>query len=487
MRRLAQRALSLGAANAYDYAMQFLLPMVLARCLNAVDFGHYRLLWLAVGTVMALVTLAVPGSLYYYLPRSSESHQRLYINQTLLFLVAAGLIAAWAVSAWNPWLPPVLRGLTEPQIVVPAFVLLWVIASLLDLLPTVEERITWQAGATISLATVRAVALSLAAFLTGDLQPVLITLLAFVAFKVALLLRYVESQHGLGGPLVRRAPFTDQLKMSAPFWAGALLYGLRAQADQWVAAALFALSSFAAFSIAAVLGPMVNLFRQSVNFAFLPTMSRLQASGNITGMLDLNSRANVMVGALALPLLAFAFVFAEEIVTIVYTDTYVEAAPVMRVYVVGLVAMVVELAAISLVLRKGMLMMWVNLGTLVIAVAVNWVMAQKVGLAGAAFGTVVAMYVDRVVTLWRISKHTGVPVGRMQDWRALAVLAFLSALAAAVAWSVVGHYLPESGPYLRAVAGAVILAVTYAALRASLGMDRDLVRMMVRGLRRSSS
>jgi hypothetical protein len=33
----------------------------------------------------------------------------------------------------------------------------------------------------------------------------------------------------------------------------------------------------------------------------------------------------------------------------------------------------------------------------------------------------------------------------------------------------------------------VILAVTYAALRASLGMDRDLVRMMVRGLRRSSS
>src|SRR6185436_998736 len=164
---------------------------------------------------------------------------------------------------------------------------------------------------------------------------------------------------------------------------------------QWVAAALFSLRMFAAFSIAAVLAPLVNLFRTSVNFAFLPTMSRLQASGSVTGMLELNSRANIMVGALVFPLLAFAFVFAEEIVTIVYTDAYVEAAHVMRVYTVGLAAMVVELAAISLLLRQGALMMWVNLAMLALAVSINCVMAHEIGLAGAAVGTVVAMYVDR--------------------------------------------------------------------------------------------
>src|SRR6185436_6028773 len=97
-RGLGRRALSLGAANAFDYAVQFLLPVVLVRCLDADAFAHYRLLWLAVGTAMAVVTMAVPGSLYYYLPRSDEPEKRLYINQTLLFLAIAGTLAAWAVS-----------------------------------------------------------------------------------------------------------------------------------------------------------------------------------------------------------------------------------------------------------------------------------------------------------------------------------------------------------------------------------------------------
>ena len=53
---LGRRALSLGGANAIDYTLQFLLPVVLVRCLDAEAFGQYRLLWLAVGTVMAVVT-----------------------------------------------------------------------------------------------------------------------------------------------------------------------------------------------------------------------------------------------------------------------------------------------------------------------------------------------------------------------------------------------------------------------------------------------
>ena len=96
---LGRRALSLGAANALDFAMQFLLPVVLARCLDAEAFGQYRLLWLAVGTVMAVANLAMPATLYYYLPRSDGATKRLYINQTLLYLGLAGLLAAWAVSA----------------------------------------------------------------------------------------------------------------------------------------------------------------------------------------------------------------------------------------------------------------------------------------------------------------------------------------------------------------------------------------------------
>jgi O-antigen/teichoic acid export membrane protein len=469
---LRRRALSLGAANAFDYAFQFLLPVVLVRCLDPAAFGQYRLLWLAVGTVMAVVTMAMPGSLYYFLPRSEGATKRLYINQALVFLAATGLIAGWAVSSWNPWLPDKMRDLAQHEAIVPLFVLLWLVASLLDLLPTVEERVMWQAKATIGLAALRAVALSLAAYLTRELGPVLLVLLAFVAFKVALLLGYVARYHGLRGPLLRWRAFSDQLKYAAPIGAAGALYGLRLQGDQWVAATLFSVGMFASFSIATIIVSPVQLCRQSVFHAFLPSMSRLQAAGDIAGMLQLNSRANVMIGALVLPLLAFAFVFAEEVVTIIYTAAYVDAASVMRVCIVGFAALVFDLTSIMLLLRQGAFMMRVGVAVLIFSVTLSWFSAHAYGLAGAAAGSVTAIYVEYIVVLRRVAVRTGIPLRRLHDWRALGLLLLSAGLAAAFAWGIVGRHFAASGPLVRLIVGGALLTVVYVSMASLLGMGR---------------
>src|SRR5512147_391117 len=105
---LARRAFSLGAVKAFDQALQFLLPVVLVRCLDAHTFGEYRLLWLAVATIMALAPFSMPGALYFFLPRSDAPTKRLYVHQTLAWLAFTGLIAAFILSPLNPWLPPAL-------------------------------------------------------------------------------------------------------------------------------------------------------------------------------------------------------------------------------------------------------------------------------------------------------------------------------------------------------------------------------------------
>jgi O-antigen/teichoic acid export membrane protein len=481
--RLGRRALSLGVAKAFDFAVQFLLPVVLVRFLDADAFGQYRLLWLAVGTVMAIATLDMPAALYYFLPRSEGAMKRLYINQTLLFLAFTGLASAWVLSPWDPWLPEKMRGIAGHDAIVPAFVLLWVVAALLDLLPTIEERVRWQAKVTIGLGLLRALALSLAAILTREFEPVLLALLAFVVLKVALLLGYVARHHGLRGPIARRGVFADQLKYAMPLGAAGALYGLRMQADQWVAASLFSLGQFASFSIAAVLGPLMNLFRLSVSCAFMPSMSRLEASGDVAAMLALNSRANIMVATIVAPLLAFAFVFAEEVVTLVYTATYASAAAVMRVYIVGLAALVLETASVTMLLRQGPFVMCLNLIALILAVAIDWWAARRFGLAGAAAGSVTVIYLDRLVTLWRIARLAGLPVRMLQDWGALGLRLAFAAIAGALAWSVVGDLLASSPPIVRLAWGALVVAVAYAAMvqlsGASLGgiaAARDPVR-----------
>lgn len=468
---LQRRAFSLGIARGLDYGVQLLLPIVLVRYLDTAEFGQYRLLWLLAGTTAAFATLAMPSSLFYFLPRSDGATQRLYVNQTLLFLTGAGLVAACVVAPWNPWLPESMDVLAQYGVLVPAFLSLWIVAALLDALPTADERVRWQARTTVALAVLRATAMAGTAIVTREFAPLLWMLVAFGVVKIVVLVVYIAGHHGLRGPVIRWHMFSDQIRFAAPFGTGGALYMLRVQADQWIAATLFAVGTFAAFSIAAVLGPLLNVFRQAVSTVFLPSMSRLQASGDIVSALQLNNRANVLVGTLVYPLLGFAFVFAEDLITIVYTTTYIEAAPVMRVYVVGLVALVIELATVTHVLRQGPFMLSLNALTLAVSVVVSWYAAHAFGLAGAAAGSVSVAYVDRVATLWRISKLTGISLRNLQHWRHLALLLALTVLASAVAWTVQKAWLDPYGPLLRVGLGGTVFAATYVTLLAPFATE----------------
>jgi O-antigen/teichoic acid export membrane protein len=224
------------------------------------------------------------------------------------------------------------------------------------------------------------------------------------------------------------------------------------QADQWIAAALFSVAQFASFSIAAVLAPMVQIFRESVNNVFLPSMSRLQSAGDFDGMLELNNRANAMVALLAYPLLCFGFVFADPLISLVYTRAYLDAVPVLRLYTVGLAAFVVELTSILFVLRQGPFAARVNAMVFAVVLPLSYYGALHWGLKGAAVGSVAAIYGERVLSLSKIARLTGRPVRRLQNWTTLAGI--LAAAAVALAYPA-ALYLTGQGPELVAFLSAL--------------------------------
>lgn len=163
--------------------------------------------------------------------------------------------------------------------------------------------------------------------------------------------------------------------------------------------------------------------------------------------------------------LGFAFVFAEEIVTVVYTPAYIDAAPVMRVYILGLAGMVVELGTVIALLRQANFALGVAAATLILSVAVSWTGAHYLGLAGAAAGSVTGVYVDRAFILCRIAAYTGIPLRRLQDWRGLALLLVQAALASAAAWAVVHGWFAAAGAMVRLCAGGAVLGGLFLLMR----------------------
>ena len=85
--------------------------------------------------------------------------------------------------------------------------------------------------------------------------------------------------------------------------------------------------------------------------------------------------------------------------------------------------------------------------------------AWRWGLPGAAIGSVVAIYLERFLSLKRISVLTRTPIRRLQGWSTLAGIlgaAMLAALAAGVAlhWT---HW----HPFATLLAGGAVLALAY--------------------------
>ncbi|HEX4781318.1 MAG TPA: lipopolysaccharide biosynthesis protein [Usitatibacter sp.] len=470
---LERRAISLGSAYAIDYGLQFILPMVLTRALDRYEFGEYRLLWLATSTLLMVMPMCMPQSLYYFMPRSDARGRRLYLHQCLVFLALAALVSAWIMSPLDPWLPVSMHGLmTDAGGVVPLFTALWVFSWVLDVLPTVDERVQWQAKAIVGLSAMRALALSGAALMTGDLVAVLWVLAAFTGFKATLLLVYVARFHGMAGPWIEKKPFAEQLKQAAPFALSGGLHGLRAQGDQWIAATLFSVTQFASFSVATVMAPMVQMFRQSVNHVFMPSMSRVHSTGDLRTMLSLNSRANAMVALLVYPLLAFAFAFAQPLISLIYTSAYVDAVPVLRIYVVGLIAMVVEVVSLLFLLKEGPFAARVNALVLAVAIPASYLGAVTLGLPGAAFGSVGAIYLERALSLARISSRTEIRLRDLQDWATLGGILGAAVLSASVAALALRSTSWTALPTL--AAGATLLAIVYPGALLLTGQRRSL-------------
>ena len=298
------------------------------------------------------------------------------------------------------------------------------------------------------------------------MRVILWLLIATVAVKLAMLLAYVRRHHGLGRPWFERAAFAEQVSHSAPIGLSNAAYqparagrpvGRREPVrHRQLRRVLHRRAGRAGGARVPPLGARGD-----------PAEHEPAAGGRRrAGMMEMNSRANVIVGTLLFPLLAFAFVFAGEIVSVVYTAAYVEAVPAMRVYVLGMLAMVVEIGSIVLLLRQG-------------AVRAQGLAAAARLLGGgqprrrAALRPGGRRRRQRARHLLRPHPHAAAHLAAHRHRRAphagLALAACArwacAALSAAAAWLFVAErVMAASGAFARAAIGGAVLLSTYAVL-----------------------
>jgi O-antigen/teichoic acid export membrane protein len=417
---LKKSALKLGLAGGIEYGLQVAIPVILVRTLPQADFAQFRLLWLLASTVLALLPLFMPNSLFYFLARADNPLRRAQtIGNVLLYLVGMALVVGLVLNPWNIWLPPAVHGLLQhgwPSI----FLMLWLICSIFDFLPVAEMRSGWQSNATVALAIIRTILLALAASQTHQVVWVLAALVLLAVLKLGVFAAYLMKSSSASPRLaVDRALFKTQFAYALPFGIGTALFLMRAQVDQWVVVTLLSPALYASFSIAAVLQPVATLLRLPVINAMMPHLNKAASSGDDERIRHLLTQSNALTAMLLVPVAGLFWVCAPQLVQIVYTHAYLDAAPVMQVYLLGMMINGFAIGHVLPVLEKGRFATLNHAVSLVLSLLFSLLGVHFLGLPGAALGSVGTMAFSELWSARVVAAHLKLSVARLLSWHAL--------------------------------------------------------------------
>ena len=139
-RSLRTQSAVMAAARLLATGVAVFLPIILVRALDQTTFGHYKQFFLVAMNAILLLSLTLPQSLYYFVPRSPDSSQR-YMEQTFLLLTGIGALGGLLTVAAKPVLEGFLKMSVGSELYLLAlFIALGIPGVLISVAPMVDRR-----------------------------------------------------------------------------------------------------------------------------------------------------------------------------------------------------------------------------------------------------------------------------------------------------------------------------------------------------------
>ena len=111
------------------------------------------------------------------------------------------------------------------------------------------------------------------------------------------------------------------------------------------------------------------------------------------------------------------FVFAPEVITVLYSEKYLSGVPVFRVYCLGLLLRCTYFGMMLNAVGKTKFILYSSLGSLLLNVALNYILYFVFGFIGPAVATLLSSMVSAIAQLVYSSKVCGITLNAIFPWK----------------------------------------------------------------------
>jgi len=382
-----------------------IVPLAIVRLLGKADVGILSGLLLVYSTVALVLTAGFPETLTFYLPTRSPAERKAIagkVAQALLLLGLLGALVLVGISLLARFVPGWASGMAASRdsqsgvesLKYLALLAVYPIADLpgrmLPNLLIVEQRAKAAAGVGIVKAIGSAVAAILPIALGAPLWVVILSIGSFGFVFGAVLLYYIRALYP-GVPAIE-SPISIKtlLRFGLPLGLTDIVSMLNNQLDRYLIVFFFPVTAVAEYQAGAWQIPIIMTIPYTVGAVYAPRFVELFKTGRSLEAIDIWRRSALKTALLVVPITMVFVVASEETMELLFTASYLRAAPVFRWYCILTLGRIATFGSVIVAAGAPRLIFQAAVFSLVSNALLCSVLVKVVGFNGPAMGTAIA-------------------------------------------------------------------------------------------------
>ena len=393
------------AAKIVGYGIRILLPVFLVRTLTKADFGSYSQFFLIEVLFQTIFQMGVNQSQFYFVPKFPKNAGAYFVNSLLLNV---GLFA----SAYL--LIGIFRFQISEFLKMPLIVdMFWYLAaySLLLMLTVcsatylMAKKLFKQAAIfEVTTQIVVSIATLVAAFMTRDLQVVIITLVIARVFPLVFVLLYIHLK--LNGFAAERyfSGVGQQMRYGIVLGFSGMLWTFLIRMNELSVSKFYDLETYAVYAAGCKQIPILLFFTQSITPVALVKFAQLHADDDWVGIQKLWDKIQGIMYGFGIPLTVFFILVANPLITLMFTSEYKDAILIYQLSAVGALFQLLNPSRVLRAMDRNDISVKVHAGILILLPIALYIGKSLAGIYGIIAANGVMLILARVMTLFFLSR-----------------------------------------------------------------------------------
>lgn len=442
------------------------IAIVATRMLSTIDYATLRQAFLIFDVVSPILFLGLPQAIYYFLPKRKKSNGQTILDHIFLMSLAIVLFGIFLFGSGAdilgstfsnpdlgrllPWLLPYFFGIGTISILSAASVSL--------------DRVAQFTGF-IALSGAVTVIISIVALYVYQDPQIVIAVRSIVSFAMIPVASYVIYP-AISGSLARPEypNLNEILKYAVPLGLASAMGILTMQTHSFIVASMFSPEEFAIFVNGAMEVPFIGIIVGSITSVALSEMSKACSENEKNKALEIFRECSLKGAILIFPVMVLFSFCAEQLIVLMYSETYAGSALFFQLYLLVLPIRIVVFGSAMMALGMTREIMFRSAIDFALNAVLCYWFVIMFGLVGAALSLAVTLYVWTVpYNVFKLARGFDIRVINIFPVKNLLQILAISCCGAPFLW-----WATKNAFFDNLLTDFIIMVLTYTAVTAFL-------------------